>query len=285
MTNEERDPQTIHEDSRAVSRWWPRSRMLNVWIDNLSMQQLLAELDVGIVWTLNPDHLYHLQRNAAFYNAYQQADFITSDSKYVYWACGWLGRRIQEKVSGSDLVPAFCHHHRSNPNIRVFLLGAKPGVAHKAQQRINEREGREVVVGAHGPSMNFVNDEQETQQVIEMINNSGANVLIVGLGAPKQEIWITRFRQQMPDVKIYMGVGAVIDYEADVVKRAPSWMTRNGLEWVYRITTEPKRYWRRYLRDMEFFWLILKDRVGCYTPPTQSPAPPAPPPSAKNRLN
>jgi len=252
------------------SRPWARSRMLNVWIDNLNMRELLERLDAGIVWTLNPDHLFHLQRNPEFYNAYMQADFITSDSKYVYWACGWLGRRIQEKVSGSDLVPAFCHYHRDNPKIRVFLLGAKPGVALQAQQRINDREGRELVIGAHGPSMNFVNDEQETQQVIAMINQSGANVLIVGLGAPKQEIWITRFRHQMPNVKIYMGVGAVIDYEADVVKRAPTWMTRNGLEWVYRITTEPKRYWRRYLRDMEFFWLILKDRLGRYTAPNLS---------------
>jgi N-acetylglucosaminyldiphosphoundecaprenol N-acetyl-beta-D-mannosaminyltransferase len=261
---------TPQERPGIPSRPWARSRMLNVWIDNLNKRELLEQLDAGIVWTLNPDHLYYLQRDPDFYNAYMQAEYVTSDSKYVYWACGWLGRRIQEKVSGSDLVPAFCHYHRDNPNMRVFLLGAKPGVALKAQQRINEREGREVVIGAHGPSMNFVNDEQEMQQVIAMINQSGASVLIVGLGSPKQEIWITRFRHQMPNVKIYMGVGAAIDYEADVVKRAPGWMTRNGLEWVYRITTEPKRYWRRYLRDMEFFWLILKDRMGRYTPPNLS---------------
>lgn len=249
------------------SRWWPRSRMLNVWVDNLSMPEVLAALDEGIVWTLNPDHLYHLQRNPEFYKAYLQADYVTSDSKYVYWAFGWLGRRIKEKVSGSDLVPAFWQHHKNNPNIKIFLLGAAPGIANKAQQRINSRAGRDIVVGAHGPSMKFVSDTKEIQDVIQRINDSGANVLIVGLGAPKQELWITRHRHLMPSVKIYMGIGAVIDYEADVVKRAPPWMTRNGLEWVYRITTEPKRYWRRYLRDMEFFWLVLKDRLGLYRPP------------------
>jgi exopolysaccharide biosynthesis WecB/TagA/CpsF family protein len=241
--------------------------MLNVWIDNLSMAELMEELREGIVWTLNPDHLYHLQRNEDFYRAYRQADFITSDSKYVYWSTHWLGRPIQEKVSGADLVPAFCDYHRNNPNIKVFLLGAKPGIAAIAQQRINERAGRDMVVGALGPSMNFVNDPTETQQAIDQINTSEANVLIVGLGAPKQELWITRNRNRMPNVKIYMGIGAVIDYEANVVKRAPQWMTRNGLEWVYRITTEPRRYWRRYLRDMEFFWLVLKDRIGRYSPP------------------
>jgi exopolysaccharide biosynthesis WecB/TagA/CpsF family protein len=215
------------------------------------MVELMQRLDAGMVFTLNPDHLYHLQRNPAFFSAYRKADFITSDSKYVYWSLGWIGRRIREKVSGSDIVPTFCHYHRDNPDVKVFLLGAAPGIAQKARERINRREGSQVVVGAHGPSMNFVKDPAEIADVIQMINDSGATVLIVGLGAPKQEIWMDRYRSAMPKVKVFMGVGATIDYEADAVVRAPRWMTRNGLEWVYRITTEPKRYWRRYLRDMD----------------------------------
>ena len=250
---------------------WPRMHMLNVWVDNLSMTQLMDKLDEGVVFTLNPDHLYHLQRNRDFYDAYWQADFITSDSKYVYWGFNWIGRNIQEKVSGSDLVPAYCAYHRDNPAVKVFLLGAAPGIAQKALERINARAGREVAVGAHSPSMKFVNDEQEIDEVIHIINRSGATCLIVGLGAPKKEIWITRYRHRMPNVKVYLGVGAVIDYEAGAVKRAPHWMTRNGLEWVYRITTEPRRYWRRYLRDFEFFWLLLLDGLGLY----RSPMPPS----------
>jgi len=125
----------------------------------------------------------------------------------------------------------------------------------------------EIVVGALGPSMNFVNDEAEIADALRRINESGATVLIVGLGAPKQEIWMERYRSAMPNVRILMGVGATIDYEADAVVRAPRWMTRNGLEWLYRITTDPKRYWRRYLRDIEFFWLVLLDGIGRYRPP------------------
>jgi len=232
------------------------------------MAELMHHLDRGMVFTLNPDHLYHLQRNQEFLAAYRKADFITSDSKYVYWSLGWIGRRIQEKVSGSDIVPTFCHHHRDNPDVRVFLLGAAPGIAQRAGERINAREGREVVVGAIGPSMNFVNDEAEIGEVVRQINASRATVLIVGLGAPKQEIWMDRYRAAMPDVKVLMGVGATIDYEADAVVRAPRWMTRNGLEWLYRVTTEPRRYWRRYLRDVEFFWLVLLDGLGLYRPPS-----------------
>lgn len=263
-------------DNAVPRRPWPRSRMMNVWVDNLAMPELMERLDRGVVFTLNPDHLYHLQRNQAFFDAYRQADFITSDSKYVYWSLGWIGRRIKEKCSGSDIVPTYCWHHRNNPEVKVFLLGAAPGIAQKALERINERCGRQVVIGAHSPSMNFVNDEKEIAEVLRMINDSGATCLIVGLGAPKQEIWITRYRQAMPGVKVYMGVGATIDYEAGVVPRAPRWMTRNGLEWVYRLTTEPKRYWRRYLRDVEFLWYVLLDGLRLYRSPfpVQPPRPP-----------
>lgn len=253
-----------------------RSRILNAWVDNLNMRELLERLDSGIVYTLNPDHLYHLQRNPEFAEAYRHARFVTSDSKYVFWGLGFLGRAIQEKVSGSDIVPNFWKYHAANPDCRIFLLGAKPGVARQAQERINSAAGRDIVVGEFGPSMNFVNDPAEIETAIDLINSTHANVLIVGLGAPKQEIWIERYRSRMPEVTIYMGVGATIDYEADAVKRAPGWMRRNGLEWVYRMTTEPRRYWRRYARTLEFFWLVLLDRFGKYRPPAfPSPISPA----------
>jgi exopolysaccharide biosynthesis WecB/TagA/CpsF family protein len=228
----------------------------------------VEELTEGILFTLNPDHLYWLQRNPDFAAAYRNATLVSSDSKYVFWGLAFLGRGIKQKSSGSDIVPAFWRRNASDPTVKIFLLGARPGVAQMARERINGLAGREIVVGALGPSFNFVNDDQETAEAIEMINGSGATCLIVGLGAPKQEIWISRHRARMPRVKVFMGVGATIDYEAGAVRRAPAWMTRNGLEWVYRMTTEPRRYWRRYIRTLEFFWLVLLDRFGLYRPPS-----------------
>lgn len=248
---------------------WKKCRILNAWVDDLTVEQVVDRLDEGILWTLNPDHLYHLQRNKDFLEAYRQAAIVSSDSKYVYWGLKFLGRAIQSKASGSDIVPAYWRRHANNPDVRIFMLGAKPGIAQQARQRINGIAGREVVVGAHGPSMNFVNDPEETAEAIRMINEAGTTCLIVGLGAPKQEVWIVRNRQRMPGVKVYMGVGATIDYEARAVKRAPKWMAQNGLEWVYRMTTEPRRYWRRYARTLEYFWLVLADRFGLYRPPAQ----------------
>ena len=265
------------EQIRTVARPgfgdWRRSRLLNAWVDSLTIDEIVDRLDEGILFTLNPDHLYHLQRNAAFAEAYCEATIVSSDSKYVYWALGAIGRRIKQKSSGSDIVPAYWRRHADNPAVRIFLLGAKPGIADQARARINRLAGREVVVGALGPSMQFVNDEVETAEAIATINASGATCLIVGLGAPKQEVWIHRHRHLMPQVKVYMGVGATIDYEAEAVRRAPPWMTRNGLEWVFRMVTEPRRYWRRYARTLEFFWLVLIDRLGLYRPPAfRSPA-------------
>jgi exopolysaccharide biosynthesis WecB/TagA/CpsF family protein len=252
----------------AGTRRWHRSRILNAWVDSLSVQGIVEELREGILFTLNPDHLYWLQRNPDFAAAYRNATLVSCDSKYVYWALGFLGRAIEQKSSGSDIVPAYWRHHANNPAVSIFLLGAKPGIAEMARERINRLAGRKIVVGALGPSFNFVNDEQETSEAIAMINASGATCLIVGLGAPKQEIWIDRHRSRMPGIKTYMGVGATIDYEAEAVRRAPHWMTRNGLEWIYRMATEPRRYWRRYTRTMEFFWLVLFDRLGLYRPPS-----------------
>ncbi|WP_344698655.1 WecB/TagA/CpsF family glycosyltransferase [Sphingomonas limnosediminicola] len=248
---------------------WKKCRILNAWVDDLMVEQVVDRLDEGILWTLNPDHLYHLQRNADFVEAYRQAAIVSSDSKYVYWGLKFLGRAIQSKASGSDIVPAYWRRHADNPDVRIFMLGAKPGIAEQARQRINGIAGREVVVGAHGPSMNFVNDPGETAEAIRMINECKATCLIVGLGAPKQEIWIVRNRHLMPTVKVCMGVGATIDYEAQAVVRAPQWMAQNGLEWVYRMVTEPRRYWRRYARTLEFFWLVLFDRLGLYRPPAK----------------
>ena len=269
----------IRTTSRDGHGSWQQSRLLNAWVDALTIPEIIERLDEGMLFTLNPDHLYHLQRNPDFAAAYADAALVSSDSKYVYWALGLIGRKIKCKTSGSDIVPAYWKHHANNPDVRIFLLGARPGIAQIALERINNLAGRDIVVGAHGPSFNFVNTPDEITEVIDMINATRATCVIVGLGAPKQEVWIHKHRHLMPGVKVYMGVGATIDYEAEAVKRAPGWMTRNGLEWLYRMTTEPKRYWRRYARTMEFFWLVLLDRLKLYRAPA-FPSPATVPPQS-----
>ena len=248
---------------------WPRHPLLNVWADDLSMEDLLQRMATtgAVVFTVNPDHLYHLQYNPAFLQAYRSADIITVDSHYVRLALRAQGRSVVNRLPGSDIVPAFCARNAANPDVRIFLLGARPGVAQAARESMNRKAGREMVVGAHGPSMNFVNDAAEIEDVLKMIEASGANVLLVGLGAPKQEMWIASVRHRLPQVRVMMGIGAVIDYEAGEVKRAPVLLRRLGLEWTYRVATEPRRYLMRYVRSSKFLWWMLMDRLGRYKDP------------------
>jgi exopolysaccharide biosynthesis WecB/TagA/CpsF family protein len=183
-------------------------------------------------------------------------------------AMRFLGIPVKEKVSGSDVLPAYCHFHRNNPVVRIFLLGGREGVAQMAMDRINQNTGRQIVVGAHSPSMQFVQSPDECAKVIDLIRQSGANVLVVGLGAPKQELWIDAYRERLPEVHSFMALGATLDFEAGTVQRAPQWMSSAGLEWLFRLLMEPGRLWRRYLvRDPYFFWLLLKQRLGLYRPP------------------
>lgn len=245
-----------------------RVKILNIEVDNVSRDELLQLFTSGFLVTPNVDHLIQLQKNRDFFDVYRQADFVTVDSQIVYWAAKFLGQPVKEKVSGSDFLPAYCNFHKNNPDIRIFLLGGRSGVARQAARNINAKAGRDIVTGAHSPSMNFTASTEECEEVIGLVNKSGANVLVVGLGAPKQEIWIAKYRGRMPGIHTFMALGATLDFEAGTVSRAPRWMSRCGLEWLYRLAKEPGRMWRRYLvRDMAFFYLLIKQRMGLYKPP------------------
>lgn len=238
-----------------------RVEILNVPIDNISVNEFLSQLKQGVVFTPNVDHLMKLQRDQDFVEAYGQADFRVCDSQVLMLAAKFLGKPIKAKISGSDLFPLFCDYHRQNEHIKIFLLGGAEGIAARAQVNINARIGREIIVQSHSPSFGFENDPEECNQILEMIRRSSANVLMVGVGAPKQEKWIAKYKHQLPSIDIFMGVGAAIDFEAGHKPRAPQLISKLGLEWLYRLLSEPKRLWKRYLLDdLPFLWLILKER-------------------------
>lgn len=243
--------------------------LLNVGLHNISQSRLLASLEAGgVVFTPNLDHLSKLQTDASFFAAYQEATYRICDSQILYLFSRWLGTPIVEKISGSDLLPAFCEFYRDRPEIKLFLLGGAPGVAAIARERINEKTGREMVVAAHSPSFGFENDPEECQEIVNIINSSSANALAVGLGAPKQEIWIHRHKHQLENIKIFLAVGAAIDFESGNRDRAPKWMSHVGLEWLHRLLLEPKRLWKRYfIDDLPVLWLLCLQKLGMYRPP------------------
>jgi N-acetylglucosaminyldiphosphoundecaprenol N-acetyl-beta-D-mannosaminyltransferase len=245
-----------------------RVKLLNVSIDNLSESELLGNLKSGIVFTPNVDHLMQLQNDRDFSKAYNCATYKLCDSKILFYVSKLLGTPLKEKISGSDLFPAFYKYHKDNEDIKIFLLGAREGVALEAQNKINTQVGREIVVGAHSPSFGFENDEEECLKMIDIVNQSGATVLAVGVGAPKQEKFISKYKDKLTNIKIFLAIGATIDFEAGNIKRAPKWSSEVGLEWLYRLLSEPKRLWKRYLiHGPAFFWLVFKQKFNLYVDP------------------
>lgn len=243
-------------------------KLLNISIDNISQAEFFEKCKSGIVFTPNVDHLMKLQNDPEFVNTYKDATYKLCDSKILFFISRFLGTPIKEKISGSDLFPAFYQYHKNNEDIKIFLLGAREGVALKAQEKINEQVGRTMVVGAHSPSFGFEKNEEECAKIIELINQSGATVLAVGVGAPKQENFISKYKDQFTNIKIFLAIGATIDFEAGNIKRAPKWISEIGMEWLYRLLAEPKRLWKRYLvHGPSFFWLILKQKLNFYVDP------------------
>ena len=241
-------------------------RILNINIDNFSFNDFLYSLEKGFIVTPNVDHLIKLQKDRNFYNLYRCADYIVCDSQIIKFASKFLGAPILHVIKGADLLPKFCNYHKDNEKIKVFLLGGTGNVAKIAQEKINRKIGRHIVVGAYSPSFNI--DKEESAYIIESINKTDAIVLAVGLGAPKQEKWIYRYRKHLKNIKIFMAIGATIDFEAGNVKRAPNFISKIGFEWLYRLYREPKRLWRRYLvDDLPFLYLIIKQKFGLYKDP------------------
>lgn len=238
-------------------------RVLNINILSITQQNLLKNLHKGVLITPNIDHLVKLQHDREFYDVYQQAEWVVCDSKILYLLSKLLKHPLPQAIPGSSFFTAFYQYHKDDPDCKIFLLGAKEGIAAKAMERINKKVGRAIVVGAHSPSYGFEKNEEECRELVDIVNKSGANVLLVGVGAPKQEKWIMKYRDSMPGVKIFMALGATIDFEAGTLKRAPLFWQKIGMEWLYRVLKEPKRLFKRYfVDDMTFFYYFAKQLLG-----------------------
>ena len=241
---------------------------LNIKIQVTTQQELLRNLKKGALITPNVDHLVKLQKDEDFYKVYQQAEWVVCDSKILYLMSKLLKEPLPEAIPGSSFFTAYYMYHKDDPNCKIFLLGAAEGIAKKARQNINKKVGREIVVGAHSPSYGFEKDEKECEELVKIVNESGANVLLVGVGAPKQEKWIMKYRDRMPNVDVFMALGATIDFEAGTLKRAPEIWQKCGMEWLYRALKEPKRLFKRYfVDDMQFFYYFGKQLLGTYKNP------------------
>ena len=177
---------------------------------------------------------------------YQKSEWVVCDSKILYLFGKLLKTPIKEAIPGSSFFTSYYMYHKDDADCKIFLLGAKEGIAAKTKEGV-----------LWYPA-----------ELVRIVNESGANVLLVGVGAPKQEKWIMKYRDKMHGVKVFMALGATIDFEAGTLKRAPKIWQKIGMEWLYRCMKEPKRLFKRYfVDDMQFFYYFGKQLLGIYKDP------------------
>lgn len=243
-------------------------KILNVELVNISDEELLSQLKKGVLVTPNVDQIVKMQTDGEYYDIVRRAEWCVCDSKILLLSSRLLGTPLKDAVPGSSFFPTFYEYHKDDENCKIFLLGAREGVAQIAMERINKKVGRPIVVGAYSPSFGFEENEEENKEIHKMINESGANVVLVGVGCPKQEKWIDAHKAMMPGVDIWMALGATIDFEAGNIKRAPMIWRELCMEWFYRFLQEPRRMYKRYfVDDPKFFWYLLKQMLGRYKNP------------------
>lgn len=245
-----------------------RMKFMNTEIDNLTMQETLQAIDQLIqedgnsyVVTPNVDHIVQLETDKELQDVYANASLILTDGKPLLWIAKLYGTQIKEKISGSDLFPLLCDM-AAKKEYKMFFLGAAEGVAAKAAENLKKRYSGLQVAGTYSPPYGFEKDALEIKKIAEMIKEAQPQILIVGLGCPKQEKFIWNNREYL-NVPVSLGLGASFDFEAGNIKRAPRWMQKCGFEWLFRITQDPKRLFKRYIiDDMKIIKLIFKYREG-----------------------
>lgn len=231
-----------------------RIKFMNTDIDNLTMAETLNEIDKLIqkkncsyVVTPNVDHIVRLEKDEELQKVYKNASLILTDGKPLIWISKWYKTPIKEKISGSDLFPKVCEL-AANKNYTMYLLGAAEGVADTAARNLMKKYPGLNIVGTYSPPFGFEKNEQEMNKIKTQIQDVHPDILIVGLGCPKQEKFMYYHCKEL-GVPISFGLGASIDFEAGNIKRAPKWMSNHGLEWLYRFSKEPKRLFKRYFVD------------------------------------
>jgi N-acetylglucosaminyldiphosphoundecaprenol N-acetyl-beta-D-mannosaminyltransferase len=258
-----------------------RIPLFGILIDAVRMHDAVCRIDswcrqsfagpCRLVVTPNVDHAVMVQSDAGLRQAYERASMVLADGAPVVLASRILGKALPERVAGSDLVPALFDHASASlvdasagnkTPLRIFLLGAAPGVADRAKMKIENRWAGVEVVGTLSPPIGFEKDERANREILAAVAEFTPDLLIVGLGAPKQELWTCRHADRL-QAKVALCAGATIDFLAGEKSRSPQWMRRVGLEWLHRLAREPTRLGRRYGRDAWIFpQLVWSDWKG-----------------------
>ncbi|MGD8488855.1 MAG: WecB/TagA/CpsF family glycosyltransferase [Anaerolineae bacterium] len=235
--------------------------ILGVRVDKVSYKDLLEQVDAFVasgqphqIVTVNPEMILAACDDGAFQQVLNRSELNVADGVGVTLAARWLGQPLPERVTGSDGIYRLAAHCAAR-GYRPFLLGAAPGVAETAGQRLVERYPGLEVAGTYAGSPWL----EEEDSIIARVRAVSPDLLLVAYGVPAEELWIARNRERL-GVPVMVGVGGSFDFVAGVTQRAPPWMRRMGLEWLHRLAREPWR-WRRQSVLPRYVALVLKQRI------------------------
>src|SRR5512137_805599 len=240
-----------------------RVRIGHLWVDAVTFDNALSAVDAlvrsgrgGSVFTPNVDHVVTAEDDDAFRAAYEDVSLSLADGKPILWAATLLGTPLPEKVSGSDLIePLLRLAGRSR--WRVFLLGGGPGVAEAAAER-SHRDFGVNVVGTASPFIRLDGKPGDLEQGVAEVEAAKPDLVLVAMGAPKQERWIHHNRTRL-GAAVGVGIGASLDFVIGRIQRAPRWVSNAGMEWLYRLVREPRRLAHRYLvKDPRFLGVLAR---------------------------
>lgn len=235
-----------------------RSNVLGFYIDNMDMSEVLDRVEAFIIEggphqhvVVNVDKLVKAHRDPNLKNIINQCDLINADGMPVVWASRLLGEGLKERVAGIDLFIKLVERSEEK-GWRVYLLGARESVVSKIVSLLREKHPSLKIAGYR----NGYWTEEEESDVAKTIKSEKPDILFVAMNSPKKEEFLGAYLKDM-QVPFAMGVGGSFDVVAGIVKRAPVWMQRTGLEWFYRFLQEPRRMFKRYFIDDTYFFVLL----------------------------
>lgn len=242
--------------------------LFDVKFNNVTMAEflkLLTELITtdkknNLIQTVNVDHIMLMKEDPEFNKIVKNAAMITCDGMPIVWASKFKTAKLAERVTGADMTLEIFKNSAAN-NYKVFILGAGPGVAELATKKARDLYKDVQIMGVYSPAKEELKDAEKSKEICRRINESEANILLIALGAPKQEKWYWSNKEFL-DVNAIIGVGASIDFIAGTQERAPKWMRNAGMEWSFRLMKNPNRMFQRYIvRDSKFLPLFLKEII------------------------
>ena len=243
-----------------------RENILGTYVSALNMGMALEQLDAWISGQtrnyvcVTPAHSimdgYH---HTALRTIFNSSGMTVPDGMAVVWLLKMKGHQNVGRVYGPDLLMAACEYG-CEKGYRHYFYGGASGVTGKLVQKISEQIPSLTVAGTYSPPFRPLTTEED-EAVVDAINHSGADIVWVGLGSPKQELWMDEHRSRI-ESPVMVGVGAAFDFLSGNKPQAPLWMQRNGLEWLFRFTHEPKRLWPRYRHYPKFVLLAMLDLFG-----------------------